>query len=83
MSADLRADLQAEIETARERPQEEGHTAAIRQIADIVGISEERAAGVVAAIEAETMLVRQRLLRRFAEGWIEGQRRAYQNRKDH
>jgi CheY-like chemotaxis protein len=44
--ADLLAEPQAEIEAAKERPQNEGHAAAIRQIADLAGVDPEKAAEV-------------------------------------
>ncbi len=77
VSADLLTDLQAEIESASGMPQEEGEAAAIRQVADLVGISEERAAKLLAAIEVGSTVARQRLLRGIAEAWLEAQRRAY------
>ncbi len=73
---DLLTELQAEFEAARERPREDGEAAAVRQIAEIVGISEERAARVLASIEAEIATARQLVLRRIAEAWLEGQRKA-------
>jgi hypothetical protein len=57
-------------EAAREVPQEEGEAAAIRQVADLVGISEERAATVLSAIDAGTTVARQRLLRGIDEAWL-------------
>ena len=44
--ADLLAEPQAEIEAAKERPQNEGRAAAIRQIADLAGVDPEKAAEV-------------------------------------
>ena len=81
VSADLLTELQGEIEAAREVPQDEGEAAAIRQVADIVGISEERAARVLSAIDAGTTVARQRLLRGIAEAWLEGHRETYRRRR--
>ncbi len=75
--ADLVLELRAEIEAAGETPQEEGEVAAVRQIAEIVGISEERVAKVLSFIETEPAVVRERLLRRIAEAWLEGHQEAY------
>ncbi len=77
VSADLLADLQAEIETARERSQAEGHAAAIQHIADLAGVSEEEAAKTLAAIEAEPRVTRELLMRRFVEAWLRAERRAW------
>ena len=81
VSADLLTELQAEIEAAREMPQEEGEAAAIWQIADLVGISEERAAKALAAIETGATVARQRLLRGIAEAWLKGHQEAYRRRR--
>jgi hypothetical protein len=78
---DLLTELQAEFEAARERPQDEGEAAAIRQIADLVGISEERAAKVLAAIDAGTTVARQRLLCGIAEAWLKGHQETYRQRR--
>ncbi len=73
----LLTELQAEIEAAKERPQEEGHAAAIRQIASLAGVDPEKAAEVLATMEAQPTVTRELLMRRIAEAWLEGQRRAY------
>ncbi len=80
VSADLLADLQAEFETARERPQGEAHAAAIQHIADLGGVPEEEAAGTLAAMEAQPTVTRELLMRRFAEAWLAGHREAYRTR---
>jgi hypothetical protein len=66
-----------EFEAAREKLPGEAEALAIRQIAEIVGISEERAAKALSAIESGTTVARQRLLRGIAEAWLEDQRKAY------
>lgn len=70
--------LQVEFEAARERAQEQEarYAVAVRLIADIAGISEERAAAALAAIEAQPMMPRESLMRRIAEAWLDGQRHA-------
>ncbi len=72
--ADLLMELQAEFEAAREVPQQQGHAAAVRQIADLAGVSEEQAADTLSAIEAQPRVTREMLMRRIAEAWLEGQR---------
>ncbi len=75
VSVDLLTELRAEIEAARERPEEEGLAAAIQHIAALAEVPVEQAAETLAAIEAQPSITRQLLLRRFVEAWLEGQRR--------
>ena len=82
VSADLLTELRAEIDAARERPQEEGHAAAIQHVADLAGVPEEEAAKSLAAIEAQPSVTRELLMRRIAEAWLEGQRKAYRARRE-
>ncbi len=79
MSADLLTELQAEIETARAIPQDVGDAAATRQIADIAKVSQEEAGQTLGAIEAQLIVVRELLMRRFVEAWLAGQRDGYRN----
>ncbi len=67
----LLTDLQAEIAAAKERPQEDGHAAAIRQIADLAGVDPEKAAEALAALEPQPTVTRELVLRRIAEKWLE------------
>ncbi len=78
--ADPLAELQAEIEAAKERPQNEGHAAAIRQIADLAGVDPEKAAEVLATMEAQSTGTREPFMGRIAEAEVAGQWRAH-NRK--
>ncbi len=78
----LLVELQAEVEAARERPQAEGHAAAVRQIAEIAGVDPQTAAQTFAAMEAQPTMTRELLMRRIAEAWLEGQRRAYRDRDE-
>ncbi len=80
MPADLLAELQAEIEAAKERPEHEGHEVAIRQIADLAGVDAEKAAEVLATLEAQPTVTREPLMRRIAEAWLAGQWRAHDRR---
>lgn len=75
--AQLPEDLRAEFEAARSVSQEEGHIAALRRIADIAGVSLERAAEVLATIESQSSVARELFMRGIAEVWLEGHRKAY------
>jgi predicted DsbA family dithiol-disulfide isomerase len=70
-------ELQAEIEAAKERAQDVGHAAAIRKIADLAGMDAEKAAEVWATMEIQPEVTRELLMRRIAEAWLAGQRRAH------
>lgn len=74
--AELLIELQTEFDAARLTPQDVGHAAAIRQIAALGGVPEEEAAGTLAVVEAQPMVTREFLMRRFAESWLEGERLA-------
>ena len=75
--ARLLIELRAEFGAARSLSQEEGHIAALQQIADIAGVSLERAAEVLTTIESRSSVARQLFMCRIAEAWLEGQRKAY------
>ena len=72
--AALLAELQAEIEAARETSQEEGHAEAVQDIAARLDLPLEQAEKHLAAIDALPTVTRMLLLRRIAEAWLEGQR---------
>ncbi len=72
--------LRADIAAATELPQGEGEATVIRQIADIVGISEAKAGTVLAALDAGTTVARPRLLRWIAEAWLRGHQERYRQR---
>ncbi len=78
--ADILAELRATFEVAREMPQEEGHTKAVRDIAERLDIPLEEAEKGLRAIEAQPSVTRELLMRRIAEAWLESQRKAYQQR---
>ena len=75
--AALLAELQAEIETARERPQEEGHAEAVQDITARLDIPLEQAEKSLNTIEALPTVTRELLMRYIVEAWLEGERRAY------
>lgn len=80
--ASLLTELQAEIEAALERPQEEGHAEAVQGIAERVGIPLREAERRLTALEAQPRVAREMLLRRIAEAWLAGQRETYQATRD-
>ena len=77
VSGDLLSELKAEFAVARDRPQEQSHAAAIQHIADLAGVPKAEARSALEAIEAQPKVTRELLMRRFADAWLEGQRRAY------
>ena len=77
--ASLLTELQAEIDAARENPQEEGHTTAVQDIAEALEIPLEQTERGLRTLEAQSTVVRESLLRRIAEAWLEGMRRARQS----
>ncbi len=79
VSADLLAELQAEFAAARERPLQEAQAAAIRHIADLAGVPEVEARTALEIIEAQPPVTRELLMRRLAEEWLKGQRKAYRD----
>ncbi len=75
--ADLLGELSAEVQAARERPEAEGHAAAIRQIAECAGVKEQKAAEVLATIESQPTVTRELMMRRIAEAWLEAQGKSW------
>jgi hypothetical protein len=63
--ADLLTELHAEFEAARERTQEEGHAAAVQDIAIAMEIPLEHTGGGLRALEALPTVARELLMRRF------------------
>lgn len=77
--ADLLTKLRAGLDAGQENPQEESHAIAIRRIADLAGVTSERASETRAAIEALPLVTRDLLVRRITEAWLEGQRQCYRS----
>ena len=75
--AGLLTDLQADIEAAKEILQNEGHAAAIRQIADLAGVDRPKASEVLAIMEAQFTTTWGLVLRRIVEAWREGERKVW------
>ncbi len=77
VAAALLTELQAEIEAARDHPQEESHAEAVRDIAEQLGIPLAEAERALAAVEAQPTVTRELVMRQIAEAWLEGQRREW------
>ncbi len=75
--SDLLAELQKEIEATQAMPEEIGHAAAMRQIAERAGMEEAQAEEVLATMQAQPTVTRELLMRWIAEAWLEGQRREW------
>ncbi len=73
----LLTELQAEIEAARDRPQAESHAEAVRDMVERLGIPLAEVERALATLEAQPTVTRELLMRRIAEAWLEGQRRAW------
>lgn len=80
VAANLLMKLQAEFAAARATSQEASRSIAIRDIAEIAGIDQKRAAETLAAIEAQPTVAQEKLMRRIAETWLEGQREGHRSR---
>jgi hypothetical protein len=78
VSADLLAEIHAEIAEARERPPEERHALALMELADRVNLPVDRLTELLATLEAQPTATRELVLRRFVEAWLMQQREAYE-----
>ncbi len=65
--ADLLTELEAEIEATKDRPQEESHAEAVRDLAAQLGIPLVEAERALAGLEAQPTVTRELLMRRIAE----------------
>ncbi len=75
--AALLEELSAAIGDSRNTSQEESHVKAIQEIAEALEIPAEEAEQALTIIEAQPTVTRELLMRRIAEAWLDGQRRAY------
>ncbi len=82
VSADLLAELRREIEQTRDLSQAEGHTLAVQDIAERVGLPVDRVEMLLSAIEAQPSVTRQLLICQFVEEWLAKQRELYAPRED-
>lgn len=74
VSADLLAEIHAEIADARERPAEERCALALMELAERVHLPVDRLTELLATLEAQPTVTRELLLRRFVEAWLMHQR---------
>lgn len=56
------------------------HADAVQDIAVVLGMPVEKVEAGLIALEAQPRVIRQVLLRRIAERWVDGQRRGYRGR---
>jgi hypothetical protein len=78
VSATLLTDLQGGIAEAHEGPPEDRHALAIQELAERVHLPVDRLTELLANLEAQPRITRERLLRRFVEAWLMHQREAYE-----
>ena len=74
--ADLLAGLEAEFDTSREKSPEQSHSDAAHDISVELQMPIEKVEAGLAALEAQPRVIRELLMRRLAERWLEGQRAA-------
>jgi hypothetical protein len=78
--ADLLTELRSEMERARELPQVEGHTLTVQDLAERLDLPRDQAEKMLAALEAQSTVTWELLLRRIVEAWLVAQRKAYDAR---
>jgi hypothetical protein len=74
VSVDLLTELQAEFEAARDRPQAQSQADAVQDIAVELQMPIEKVEAGLAALEAQPRVIRELVMRRIGEAWLEGQR---------
>jgi len=79
--ADLLTELQAEVEAAKNLPQEEGHARAVGEVAERLGIPVGEVEQGLSALEAQPGVTRELVMRQIAEAWLDGQGKAYRRRQ--
>ena len=77
VSGDLLTDLHAAIAEARARPPEARDALALMELAERVNLPVDHLTELLAALEAQPTVARERFLRRFVEAWLVHQREAY------
>ena len=73
--ADLLAELQAEFESSRQKPAEQSHADAVQDIALELEMPVEKVEAGLAALDAQPRVIREMVMRRIAQVWLEGQRK--------
>ncbi|MGD0267384.1 MAG: hypothetical protein ABSD47_20935 [Candidatus Methylomirabilota bacterium] len=72
VSAILLAELKADFDASRGKPPEESHADAAQDIAVQLTMPVEEVEAGLAALEAQPRVIREVLMRRIAEAWLEG-----------
>lgn len=71
----LLAELQAAFDAARDKPHEEGHHEAVRAIVEILAMPVDQVEDGLRALETQPAAIRELLMRRITQAWLEGQRK--------
>ena len=77
VSADLLTDVHAAIAEARARPPEARDALALMELAERVNLPVDERTELLATLQGQPTVVRERFLRRFVEAWLVQQREAY------
>jgi len=77
VSADLLTELHTAIAEVRARPPEARDALALMDLAERVNLPVEHLTDLLATLQAQPTVVRERFLRRFVEAWLMQQREAY------
>ena len=77
VSADLLTDLHAAITEVRARPPEAREGLALMDLAERVNLPVDHLTELLAALQAQPTVARERFLRRFVEAWLMQQRELY------
>jgi hypothetical protein len=78
VSADLLAGIQSAMAETRGRSPDERHALALMEFAERVNLPVDRLTELLATLEAQPTVTRERILRRFVEAWLMHQREAYE-----
>jgi hypothetical protein len=78
VSAELLADIHAEIAETRGRSPDERLALALMELAERVQLPVNQLTELLATLEAQPTVTRELLLRRFVEAWLMHQREAYE-----
>ena len=78
VSADLLTELQAAMAEAHTRPPEAQDALALMELAERVNLPMDHLTELLAALQAQPTVARERFLRRFVEAWLVHQREAYE-----
>jgi hypothetical protein len=79
VSGDLRSELRAECEGSRATPVAQSHAEAVQDIAVELHMPLETVEAGLTALEAQPRVIREVLMHRIAEAWLEGHGKAHYN----